>query len=111
MRAISLLAILGVVLAGINAQTVEAPSAAELAEITERGRALAEYDQAAWHATDAVQMAISGAPWLQAGWPAVRLLFLLSCAKLFTASLTIGSEGSAGDLRDNDAVRKEWLEV
>src|SRR5437868_8343098 len=57
MRAISLLAILGVVLAGINAQTVEAPSAAELAEITERGRALAEYDQAAWHATDAVQMA------------------------------------------------------
>jgi hypothetical protein len=33
-----------------------APSA-ELAAISERGRALAAYDQAAWHATDAVQMA------------------------------------------------------
>jgi len=33
------------------------PSDAELAAITERGRALAAYDQAAWHATDAVQMA------------------------------------------------------
>jgi len=33
------------------------PSSAELAAITLRGRALAEYDQAAWHATDAVQMA------------------------------------------------------
>ncbi|HEY0097752.1 MAG TPA: hypothetical protein VGB76_02260 [Pyrinomonadaceae bacterium] len=32
-----------------------APAApAELAEITERGRQLVEYDQAAWHATDAV---------------------------------------------------------
>lgn len=30
-------------------------SNAELAEITERGRALAAYDVAAWHATDAVQ--------------------------------------------------------
>jgi hypothetical protein len=28
-----------------------------LAAISERGRALAAYDQAAWHATDAVQMA------------------------------------------------------
>jgi hypothetical protein len=44
-------------IAGVNAQTVTAPSATELSEITERGRALAEYDQAAWHATDAVQMA------------------------------------------------------
>lgn len=33
------------------------PSDADLAAITERGRALAAYDQAAWHATDAVQMA------------------------------------------------------
>ena len=33
------------------------PSDAELAAITERGRALAAYDQAVWHATDAVQMA------------------------------------------------------
>jgi hypothetical protein len=30
------------------------PSQEQLAEITERGRLLAEYDQAAWHATDAV---------------------------------------------------------
>ena len=34
-----------------------APTSAELAAISERGRALAAYDQAAWHATDAVQMA------------------------------------------------------
>ena len=34
-----------------------APASAELAAISERGRALAAYDQAAWHATDAVQMA------------------------------------------------------
>ena len=33
------------------------PSDAELAAISERGRALAAYDQASWHATDAVQMA------------------------------------------------------
>jgi hypothetical protein len=55
-QAASLLAILGL-LVGIEAQTVTAPSTSELAEITERGRALAEYDQAAWHATDAVQTA------------------------------------------------------
>jgi hypothetical protein len=34
-----------------------APPAEELAAITERGRMLYEYDQAVWHATDAVQMA------------------------------------------------------
>ena len=33
------------------------PTSEELAAISERGRALAAYDQAAWHATDAVQMA------------------------------------------------------
>jgi hypothetical protein len=33
------------------------PTPAELAEITDRGRLLYEYDQAAWHATDAVQTA------------------------------------------------------
>lgn len=36
-----------------SAQT--APTPAQLAQITERGRALAAYDQAAWHATDAVR--------------------------------------------------------
>ena len=43
--------------AGLRAQTppVGAPSAEQLAEITARGRALAEYDAAAWHATDAVE--------------------------------------------------------
>jgi hypothetical protein len=57
-RAASLLAmILELAIVGINAQTVTAPSAAELAKISERGRALAEQDQAVWHATDAVQMA------------------------------------------------------
>ena len=56
-RATSLLVTLGLAIVGIEAQTVTAPSIAELAEITERGRALAEYDQAAWHATDAVQTA------------------------------------------------------
>ena len=39
------------------AQEVERPTGEELAAITERGRLLYEYDQAAWHATDAVQMA------------------------------------------------------
>jgi len=33
------------------------PAAEKLAAITERGRMLYEYDQAAWHGTDAVQMA------------------------------------------------------
>lgn len=36
------------------AQRKEPATAAELAEITARGRQLAEYDAAAWHATDAV---------------------------------------------------------
>ena len=39
------------------AQKAEAPTAEDLAAITERGRLLHEYDQAVWHATDAVQMA------------------------------------------------------
>ena len=38
-------------------QRADRPSDADLAAITERGRALAAYDQAAWHASDAVQMA------------------------------------------------------
>jgi hypothetical protein len=45
------------VVAGLFAQNVRGVAEAELAAITERGRALAEYDQAAWHATDAVQTA------------------------------------------------------
>jgi hypothetical protein len=44
-----------VVMAG--AQEDVAPAKEELAAITERGKMLYEYDQAVWHATDAVQMA------------------------------------------------------
>ena len=39
------------------AQQAVAPTEEELSAITERGRLLNEYDQAAWHATDVVQMA------------------------------------------------------
>lgn len=51
------LLVLGLVLAAspVPAQRTAPPSKAELAEITERGRRLAEYDFAAWHATDAVR--------------------------------------------------------
>ena len=45
----------------------------------------------------AVQMAIAGSEWLPEGWTAVALLAALAVAKLFAASLTIGSGGSAGD--------------
>jgi CIC family chloride channel protein len=45
----------------------------------------------------AVQLAISGAPWLPGGWSAVGLLAALALAKLMAAALTIGSGGSAGD--------------
>lgn len=52
------LAVLPATLAGgAFAQTVSAPSAAELNAITERGILLDEYDQAAWHASDVVQTA------------------------------------------------------
>ncbi|HWY43250.1 MAG TPA: hypothetical protein VNX66_07130 [Candidatus Sulfotelmatobacter sp.] len=42
---------------GTRGQKVTLPAAQELMAITERGIALNEYDQAAWHATDAVQTA------------------------------------------------------
>jgi len=45
----------------------------------------------------AVQVAISGAAWVPGAWAGVRLLLLLSLAKIIAASLTIGSGGSAGD--------------
>jgi hypothetical protein len=44
-------------LAARASEQLIAPSSAELQALTERGRALVEYDQAAWHATDAVQTA------------------------------------------------------
>ncbi|HVZ72765.1 MAG TPA: chloride channel protein [Polyangia bacterium] len=52
----------------------------------------------------AVQTAISGAAWLPSGWAAVELLVLLSIVKLFAASITIGSEGSAGDFAPSLAI-------
>ena len=52
----------------------------------------------------AVQMAISGSSWLPGGWLAVQLLLLLSVTKILAASLTIGSEGSAGDFAPSLAI-------
>ncbi len=52
-----LFAVLARQAAHVSAQNTAPPSDTELAAITERGRTLAEYDAAAWHATDAVQMA------------------------------------------------------
>jgi hypothetical protein len=43
--------------ATVLAQNAARPTQDGLAAITERGKMLYEYDQAAWHATDAVQMA------------------------------------------------------
>jgi CIC family chloride channel protein len=45
----------------------------------------------------AVQIAISGSPWLPVGWAGAGLLLLLCAAKICASSLTIGSGGSAGD--------------
>lgn len=45
----------------------------------------------------AVQSAISGAPWLPAGWQGVALLLALAGAKAVGSALTLGSGGSAGD--------------
>jgi hypothetical protein len=42
---------------GVSASAAPKPSVAELAAITERGQMLAEYDTAAWKATDALMVA------------------------------------------------------
>ena len=52
----------------------------------------------------AVQMAISGSPWLPGGWSAVAWLVALGFAKLIAASITIGSGGSAGDFAPSLAI-------
>lgn len=55
MKIVTIIAALSLALvSSAFAQRTEPASAAELAAITERGRLLAEYDQAAWHSTDAV---------------------------------------------------------
>lgn len=52
----------------------------------------------------AVQMAISGSPWLPEGWSAVAWLVALAFAKLLASSITIGSGGSAGDFAPSLAI-------
>jgi CIC family chloride channel protein len=52
----------------------------------------------------AVQMAISGSPWLTEGWSAVAWLVALGFAKLLASSITIGSGGSAGDFAPSLAI-------
>jgi chloride channel protein, CIC family len=44
-----------------------------------------------------LQAAMSGAPWLGAGWAAVLLLAGVAAAKLVASALTIGSGAAAGD--------------
>lgn len=55
--AISVVALLTSIDLPARAQEAVATTQKELAAITERGKLLYEYDQAAWHASDAVQMA------------------------------------------------------
>ena len=56
-RAMLLLACTNFAVPFSKCQEVSTPTNEELAKITERGRLLYEYDLAAWHASDAVQMA------------------------------------------------------
>ena len=56
-RAMLLLASASAAVPFSNCQEVTEPTNQELGAITERGKLLYEYDQAAWHASDAVQMA------------------------------------------------------
>lgn len=56
-RAALLLVLINVTDSFLRSQEVTAPTKEDLAAITARGRMLYEYDQAAWHASDAVQMA------------------------------------------------------
>lgn len=56
-RAILLLASVNVAVLFSRGQEVTAPTNEDLAVITERGKLLYEYDQAAWHASDAAQLA------------------------------------------------------
>jgi CIC family chloride channel protein len=52
----------------------------------------------------AVQIAISGSPWLPAGWSGAGLLLMLCLAKICASSLTIGTGGSAGDFAPTLAI-------
>ena len=55
--AISVVALVTSIDIAARAQDTTTPTTGELAAIAERGRLLYEYDQAAWHASDAVQIA------------------------------------------------------
>lgn len=55
MRTLSLILVFAIAPCVLFAQMEKPASSEELAAIAERGQALAEYDQAAWHASDAVQ--------------------------------------------------------
>jgi hypothetical protein len=59
------LAAVGLFFVAVQASASSRPSRAQLAGITKRGVLLAEYDTAAWRATDAVQAAhpIEGRGW------------------------------------------------
>lgn len=50
------------------------------------------------------QLAITGVPWVPAGWTTVELLLLLAVAKIVAAALTIGSGGAAGDFAPSIAI-------
>lgn len=52
----------------------------------------------------AVQIAISGAPWLPEGWPGISMLLLVTLLKVVAASLTVGSGGSGGDFAPSLAI-------
>lgn len=45
----------------------------------------------------ALQVTLTGAPWLSGSWYDVQVFLLLALGKIVTSSLTIGSGGSAGD--------------
>ena len=50
------------------------------------------------------QLAITGVPWVPAGWTTVELLLLLALAKILAAGMTIGSGGAAGDFAPSIAI-------
>jgi CIC family chloride channel protein len=50
------------------------------------------------------QLAITGVPWVPAGWTTVELLLLLAIAKIIAAGMTIGSGGAAGDFAPSIAI-------
>jgi CIC family chloride channel protein len=52
----------------------------------------------------ALQAAMTGAPWMPDGWPAVLLLAGVAAAKIAASALTIGSGAAAGDFAPSLAI-------